>query len=71
MANQSYNNYYLLQRVTLLSAQEMWHLMFHGNAVCLIFLVCKFLLSTSERTPSYLAETTRKHPQRLVKCSNN
>ena len=37
MADQSCYNYYLLQKVTLLSAQAMWHLMFHGNARFALF----------------------------------
>lgn len=37
MANQSYNNYYLLRRVTLLSAQPMWHSAFHGTAKFSLF----------------------------------
>lgn len=35
MSDQSCNNYYLLHRVTLLSAQAVWHLTFHGNMFAL------------------------------------
>lgn len=56
MADQSYNNYYLLQRVTLLSAQAMWHSMFHGNTKFSLFswYLSYYSLLQKELSPTLL-----------------